>query len=102
MQEIIRNLGAPHEARPHRDSRLVIAAPPVLTEVDLPSPMRIEIVGEGAAESLSHVRYLERNRIVEVTEGRGDAAARMQPLISHKYVVFWIRVALRVRGTRDK
>ncbi len=54
MQEIISIVGAPDEARPDRNcgfvrSRQWTAPAAVVTEVGFPSPMRIEIVGEGCA-----------------------------------------------------
>src|SRR5580704_10109059 len=102
MQEVISVICAPHEARPDRRCGFVVAASPVITKVQLRSPMPIEIVGKGAAKSLSHIRYLEGNGIAGVGGGCRNRAARMQPLISRKYVKFWSRVALRERATRNE
>src|ERR1700691_2296478 len=103
MQEVVRTIGAPYEARAHRIGALVnVIAPPVVPEVELRSPMRIEIVGERAAESLGHIGYLEGSGAAGVPAGCRDRAARMQPLIPHKQIIFWIRVALRKRTIRDE
>src|ERR1700733_9416054 len=102
MQEEVRIIGAPYEAGAYRIGRLVVIVAPVLSEVELRSPMPIKIVGESGTESLGLIWQIEGSGVVGVAADGGDCAARMQPLISHKQVIFRIRVALRKGTTRDE
>src|SRR5271166_6409991 len=98
MQEEIRVLRAPNEARPDRKRIFVAAyniAARVRTIINFPSPMPIEVVGERDAPSSRHIRDLKRAGVIGITPRRGNRSARMQPLISSEYVILRIRVALR-------
>ena len=73
-----------------------------MTEIGFQPQVRVEVVGESGAEASGHIRDIEANGIVEVPERSGHGPAGMQPLISHKQIPLWIRVALRERRERDE
>src|SRR5271170_2891055 len=102
VQEVICAIRTPDETRSYRYGRFVVAAPPVMTEVKLGTPMRVKVVSEGAAEPRRHIRNLEGSGIVEIAERRRHRAAGMQPLVSRKQIPLGVRVALRERSARNE
>src|SRR5579863_5601673 len=103
MSKVIRAIGAPHKPGTHRKRRFVhTVVRPVVADVAGETPMRIEIVSQRASEAARHVRDVKRRWSVVVAVGRGNHAAGMQPLISHKSVPLRGYIALRQRGTREK